>query len=734
MARALKITLLSVLAIVLLLMTAVFAITTFIDPNDFKPQITQAARDQANLDVAIPGELSWSFWPYLGINIGRTEVRLADQQELFAGFDQVVTSVAVLPLLRGAVTLSGVHLAGLELNLQETADGANWERIGTDGAATPDDTASTDSGGLSIPLTIPLVTVENGRVRYVNSMDGSDIRVDQLNLTAEDVSLTEAFVFALSLRYQDQDDIRVDLALSGNLGMDLDSNRFRLTPLVADTTVAGLTALPVTLHSRLTIDAALDDDTVDITDLLLEAAGTRTTGKLSIAQLSGKPILAGTLETAPFSANEALKLIGEAPIATADGEALTRISARMTLAGPENSILLKPLAITIDDSTLSGEAGISDLDSGHIYFDLALDSITVDGYLPPTEAEQQTADKSDADMPSTEAILPPLSSEELLPLADIRALSMDGIINIAAMQYDAIKATNMAFTVQAENGLIELKRASGDVLDGKFTATASLDARTDTPLITLRNELAGMQVQPLAQMALEDDLFSGILDMTVNFSARGNSEQALAESGTGKLDMQLAKGTLHGVSLHNTLIGGLNDMLGQFQVLTRFIPAAESGKLPRELNENTEIVQLTAQARLDDLVAYVDKLDATLDKGMLSGNGEVNLRSEAFDFTLGLRSAEISNDRYLRDQIWPLRCRGNLAGSPAKWCKPDSKQFAAIGKKIAGQIAKDKIADELGVEARGDTTQEVIKNAVEDKAKDEVKKQVQDGLKKLFGR
>ena len=733
MARALKVTLISLLTLTLLLLAAVFAVTTFIDPNQFKPQITQAVRDQANLDISIPGELRWSFWPYLGIHIGKTELRLADQETLFAGFDEVSTSIAVLPLLRGAVTLSGLHLAGLQLNLEETADGANWERIGGSGSDTTTPESTDNSSSSAMPLSIPLITVENGQIRYLNHLDGSDIHIEQLNLTAEDVSLTDPFSFALSLRYQDQDDIRLDLALSGKLGMDLDNNRFQLTPLLADTTVAGLTAVPITVHSRLLIDAALNDDSVEISELLLEIAGTRTTGALSIAQLSGKPILSGALETAPFSANALLAAMGEAQIPTSDSKALQRIAARMTFAGAENTIMLNPLAITLDDSQLTGSAGITDLDSGHIHFDLALDRIVVDGYMPPAAAPQ-AATESVGEGPSTDAILPPLSDQALLPLADLRALALDGTLAIGTLLYDGIEASDITFAVKAENGLIELQRATGMALSGSFNAHASLDARTDTPVMKLHKAISAMQIQPVAKLALGEDLFSGLLDMTVNFSARGNSEQALADSGNGKIDMQLSRGTVHGVNLHNTLIGGLNDMLGQFQMLTSFIPSAESGKLPRELNDNTEIVQLTASARLDNLVAHVDRLDAELDKGTLSGNGQINLRSEAFDFTLGLRSAEISNDRYLRDQTWPLRCRGNLADSPAGWCKPDASQFSAIGKKIAGQVAKDKLAEKLGIEARGDTTQEVIKNAVEDKAKQEVKKQVQDGLKKLFGR
>src|SRR5690554_7855321 len=107
MLRALKIFALIILALIILLAVAVFSVTRLIDPNAFIPEISAAAREQANLDLAIPGNLAWTFWPWLGIEVGRTEVRVADEEELFAAFDQVRTSIAVMPLLRGAVELSG---------------------------------------------------------------------------------------------------------------------------------------------------------------------------------------------------------------------------------------------------------------------------------------------------------------------------------------------------------------------------------------------------------------------------------------------------------------------------------------------------------------------------------------------------------------------------------------------------------------------------------------------------
>lgn len=740
MAKALKILAIVILSLLVVLAGALFAITRLIDPNDFKPQIATAARDNANLALDIQGDLAWRFWPSLGVQLGRTEARIAGDDALFAGIDAVHLGVAVWPLLFGQVQMDDIVVDGLQLNLVEGPDGANWEKIGAPqdsaAAATAADTASTDAAAtdsLDIPLTIPSIAINDARIRYQVLADGTDILVEQANLSAQNVSLEQPFPLQMSLRYQDQSDIRIDTRIDTQLSADLDNNRFVLAPLQVDADIAGVTVQPVTVHTRMNLDAALDDDTVSIRDLVLEAAGTRTTGELTISQLSTRMLLAGQLDTAPFDANAALRAIGEAPIATTDPQALSAVSMRATLDGPENSVLLKPLTIKLDNSTLSGSAGITDLDTGKIMFDLALDQIVADGYLPPEPIgnDGEPAAGATASNESSE-LLPPLSTDALLPLDTLRTLLVDGALRIGKASYAGIEAGDMVFKVTAADGVLKLAEAQGNALDGSFAATASLDARSDDPQIALNTELTGVQLQPVAKMALEDDLFIGTLDLVLAMTTRGNSEKALVENAIGTTTFTLKDGTVRGANLHNTLVVGVNEMLGAYKELATFIPGQESGKLPLELSQDTKIIDLNGRARIEKEIAYVDALDAELNRGSVSGNGFLNLRSQQFDLKLGMKSPELTDNKYLKDQTWPLRCRGNLAGETAEWCRQDKDGFKAIGKEVAARIAKDRLAEKFGIEGTGDTAEEVVKDAAKQKAKEEVNKKVEEGLKKLF--
>ena len=741
MARAIKIFLIVIAALVVLLAATVFVVTQVIDPNDFKPQIREQAMTQANLDLEIPGDLAWQFWPSLGVSLGRTEARIAGEEELFAGINSASVGVAVWPLLFGQVEMDGVTLDGLEVNLVETADGANWEKIGPrDGAeeeSTPaEEEQPGESGGMDIPLTIPSVAITDGKIRYRNTTDGTDIRVEHFNFNAQDVSLEEPFPMQMSLRYQDQSDMRVDLNLDTTLAADLDNNHFVLDPMALDADIAGMTTNPVSVHLEQKLDVNLDEDRAQVTDLLLEAAGTRTTGNATVTGLTGEMKVAGQIDTEPFDANAALEAIGEEPIETSDDSALSKVALSATLDGPANSVMVNPLKVTLDSSTLSGKAGLENLETGKIVFDLNLDKITLDGYLPPQSDEEDSAAASGAGggTGGKEGGTTQLSEAELIPVDSLRPLLLDGSLKIGELNYDTIQASNIVFNVDAKDGVLRLTKASGDTLQGGFNASGRLDVSGNTPRISFKQNVSSMQLQPVVAMALDKDLAKGIFSMDLDFSASGNSEKALVNSAKGNASMNLADGTVRGLNLYGTLVGGVNDMLGRFQGLSALIPNQESGKLPAALSEDTKIIDLTTKASLNQQVANLDSLEAKLDKGTLSGNGWMNMLTQEFDLKIGMQSPELGGSKYLEDVTWPLRCQGSLAGSPAKWCGPDKEGFAKIAQQAATNAAKGKLKEKLGIDAEGDTTEEVMKNAAKKKAQEKIEEEMGDKLKGFFNR
>ena len=120
------------LGLLLLLVVAGFALTHFFDPNDYKDEIRELAREHANLELELNGDIGWSLFPWLGIEITDAKVASADTpNDPFADLRLLGLSVQVMPLLRKEIQMSDIRIDGLNLNLHRNAQGqGNWEHIG----------------------------------------------------------------------------------------------------------------------------------------------------------------------------------------------------------------------------------------------------------------------------------------------------------------------------------------------------------------------------------------------------------------------------------------------------------------------------------------------------------------------------------------------------------------------------------------------------------------------------
>ena len=84
--------------------------------------------------------------------------------------------------------------------------------------------------------------------------------------------------------------------------------------------------------------------------------------------------ISGSLATAAFNPRAVMAALGMAAPKTADASVLKSASFSAAIQGDEQKILLKNIRVKLDDSTLTGEAGISDLASLRQYARLTLDA------------------------------------------------------------------------------------------------------------------------------------------------------------------------------------------------------------------------------------------------------------------------------------------------------------------------------------------------------------------------
>ena len=186
------------LGLLLIIVALGFALTHLFDPNDYKDEIRQIARDKAHIELTLNGDIGWSLFPWLGLELHEASVAtLTNPTQPFADLQMLGLSVRVLPLLRREVQMSDVRVEGLNLRLNRDKQGhGNWEDIGkvpshrraTPPAATPANRPakppSTEKPAQPIRLDIDSLTVNNARVEYNDEQTGKQFSAESIQLSA----------------------------------------------------------------------------------------------------------------------------------------------------------------------------------------------------------------------------------------------------------------------------------------------------------------------------------------------------------------------------------------------------------------------------------------------------------------------------------------------------------------------------------------------------------------------
>ena len=148
MNKILKLTSIFIAILALLIVLAVILLMTFVSPNRLKPVLTQQISQAFGREFQIEGDLSWTFFPYLGVDVGRMVLHNPENfaDSTFAEIDSATVGVRVLPLFKRQIKSSGVTLKGLKLHLVKNSKGqVNWNLVPS--SAPPETPAPESSSG-----------------------------------------------------------------------------------------------------------------------------------------------------------------------------------------------------------------------------------------------------------------------------------------------------------------------------------------------------------------------------------------------------------------------------------------------------------------------------------------------------------------------------------------------------------------------------------------------------------
>ncbi|WP_339538128.1 AsmA family protein [Pseudomonas sp. RA_15y_Pfl2_54] len=723
------------LGLLLIIVAAGFALTHLFDPNDYKDEIRQIARDKAHIELTLNGDIGWSLFPWLGLELHDASVAtLIKPAEPFADLQMLGLSVRVLPLLRREVQMSDVRVEGLNLRLNRDKNGhGNWEDIGKlPTAAAPagspppasepaaETTAKAEKPPQPIRLDIDSLTVNNARVEYNDEQTGKQFSAESIQLSTGAVhDSTNIPLKATAFLSTNQPMLRVRTELNGELRIERALQRYKFEDLKLSGELTGDPlqgkAMTFSAQGQMLLDKAAN--VAEWTGIKISANQLRALGELKANNLDKTPQITGGLSIAQFDLAKFVDSIGQILPAMAEGS-LSKVELVSRVSATPTSVAFDNINLKLDDSSFSGRIAVDDFAKQSLRATLKADTFNVDRYLPPKSAQATSATQvRQAEVASTEANAvagggtTPLpdkpsksawSTERLLPVERLAKLDVDADLTFGQLTLDKLPIQNASLKANGQGGLLTLTNLSGELYNGTFEAKGTLDVRPSAPVLNMQTKINRVPVEKILESQGKNPPVKGLVTLNSNVTGSGNSQQALIDSLNGNASFVINNGVLLNANLEQQLCKGI-------ATLNRKTLSGE----PR--GKDTPFQELKGNLTLRNGIASNPDLKVRIPGLTVNGDGDIDLRVLGMDYRVGIivegdTSAMPDPACQVGDKFvgieWPLRCRGPLELG-AKACRIDNERLGQVATKLAGDKLSEKIEEKLG-----DKVSPELKNAL----------------------
>ena len=712
MSRALKI--LGILAATVVAV-AIFAAIVFVlifDPNDYKDTISEGVKETTGRDLVIEGDVKLSLFPWLAIELGKTELGNAEgfDDTPFASFESARLSVRVMPLLlRREVMVGTAALDSLRVNLQVRKDGkGNWEDLGSAAEAEPE----TPDGEVTGPTTrvdIASVTVSDAAVSYSDASTGDRFEVTDLDLASgritpgDSVPLEGGFAFRLDPAGMSG---RVDIGVV--VALQEETATVAIDELDIRGRVDGVAEVPATFRlAAPAIRLQTEAQSADVGEIELRLMSVDLKADVEPFSYAGDPQPAALISIAAFSPRTLMQELAiEAP-PTADPDVLGKLMVDAKAKVGNDAITLSDLRLVIDDTTFTGKLSVPRDPEGIFSLDLAGDSIDLARYMAPASEEAAAAESTGETVE--------------IPVELIRALNARGNLSIASASLGKILFENVTLGVNSADGKLRMHPIAADFFDGGYRGDVRIDASGEVPSIAVDENIANVSLKPMMKAMYDVDDVTGTINGSFKLGGKGADMDAIRRDLDGTLSVEFLDGAWEGTDVWYEL--------RRARALVRGEAAPKPPATPR-----TRFSSIKATGKVTDGVMRNDDFFAELPFMQVTGKGSVDFVEASVDYTATGRFLEkpefmtdVSQDELddFTKAVIPFRITGPLADPDIE---PDVEEMLKDrAEKEAKKAVMDKLfGDEEEASPEGEEPQE--EKDIEDQLKDEAKKRLRDLL------
>lgn len=652
-----KIVIGAVIAGVVLIAAALVMLRWTVDPDVYRSRIDAAVSDAIGRDVDISGPVRLSLLPWPSVRFGAVTVANADGfgAQPLARIHSGHITLRVLPLVTGQLRLGTLDINGLDLRLERRADGrTNWQGVVRRLAAAapepgPHPASRHAAAGSGLPLSslkISAVEISGANVRYDDDARDRHYRFQDVGVETGRISNGHPFRLEAGgdLSWPGSQ-LTAALHVVSRIEPNVADRFYRFSGLSVNVLAHGPAVPGGEQEANLGAsgDIDLEAGRFGLDNVSLQSAGLTVTGNIDGTGLHDRLAYNGRITVAEFSPRSVLQQLELHPPKTQAGSALTSASFDAQFEGGAHVVHFKQIAARLDQSTLSGTVDVRHFADPRYGFNLSLDTLNVDHYLPPGSAVQaQTSRPAETGGGAAQKA----AEFDLAPLHHLR---MQGRLRIGSLTMANLSIHDAAAQMSAADSVLRVASLTAGLYGGSLRLTGAVDAASARPGYALSGRLRHVAMKPLLADAAGSDQLEATADANIDLHATGRQVAQLKRTLSGTAQFALDQGEINGFDLVGMLLAAHDRATG-----------ADSSAA--EDLGTTRFDHLGGRFTIEHGLATSD--DFAIDAGELTGHGRghYSLPDNQLDYRLMLAIADHTQQRLapLSGLTVPVHLQGAL--------------------------------------------------------------------------
>jgi AsmA protein len=653
-----KYILFSIGGLIALLLIVIAIIAATFNPNDYKDEVIKIVKDKKDRTLVLDGDITLSFWPKIGANLGKISISEHKNTTVFASVNSVKVALAVLPLLKKELIVDTIYIDGANANIVKYKDGTtNYDDL-----LSQDDSEDSEA----IKFNIEGINITDSQISYTDEQAEASYTISQFNMQSGQIAIAQPFDLDTSFNLvASNPEINANIAIKGNFFADPEAQHYILKNL--DSHIQGdfLNGKGVDITASGNVDAKADTMEMIVDNLKLVATGdfdgaknvfnldapsinilkdavksdkvkislvqTKADANLKVnmvlADMKGSPkavqsagisgdvsMIQGTRTvvsnfSSPFSANienlifDIPKLVGNVEI---KDPSLPKGVAKGTFnlnayADIKKELVNSKFNFSIYETALNGDVALAGFEQQNIQFNLNADKLNLNQLLgtPSTtkDTKKDNADNKPADMSA------------------LKNMSIDGKVKIGSIIYDQYHLSGLNVGIKANGDKLALNGLNVKLDDSQIKGAFSI-SQFAKPLYTFDLDIDQLNLDRYvtnseSETKTETNTGNETLDLSALKALNANGSIRIGKLSYGKtkvsnvrIDLKANDGvaTLSPLSA-NLYQGNMNGML----------------KIDARSTPNFNFQQSMKGVSVGPLLAD------TINNDMLSGTGTVNV-------------------------------------------------------------------------------------------------------------